>query len=96
MSAVADIAPGGAAAMVWRWAHDACVAPSASTVDLARTWLVDLDTALWPPNAARGCSILARVTTDYPQSDAVQTVLFSLQPLPAVHVQPGGRYQPSA
>ena len=141
--------PGDAATLVWRWAHEVCLAPSASAAELARAMQVDIDKArslgrqrifppspatstlqfvlgpddetvifievatnvpmtvpeltdmlgpgreappgphqvtptiifddLWPHDAARGCSVLARVTTDYPQSDAVETVVLYLQ-----------------
>jgi hypothetical protein len=148
-----DTAPGEAAALVCRWAHDVCSAPSASTADLARLLTLDPKTAerlgrqlifppsdatshlefvlgpdektvifielatnapltigeltetlgvgreappgphqiaptiifddLWPPDAARGCSVLARVTADYPQPDTVKTVVLYVQTRPS-------------
>jgi hypothetical protein len=140
-----DNAPGEAAMLVWRWAHEVCLAPSVSAVELARALQVDVGEAeslgrqrifpplpetshmqfvlgpdektvifielrtsgpmtvhdltdmlgpgreappgphqlaptiifdeMWPPDAERGCSVLARVTADYPQSDTVHTVV---------------------
>ena len=40
-----DNAPGEAAMLVWRWAHEVCLAPSVSAVELARALQVDVGEA---------------------------------------------------